>query len=184
MYSKIGSLPKHRYVWVDTRFTHEEPCGFVRVNWFGLVAHPGRVWGCNVMFEFGGVYREIPPHALAFRPDPQPDWSVSQAQLWDCYGEGWTAHEYTALRGLRCSAKIGGELYPGDYLFTVAPIGDGFSEAPEQSKEFKFIALDNGRLTIQPTNRVLFEDRSFTDFSGPVPRLKLQTDVFSCESGN
>jgi hypothetical protein len=181
MNTKIGSLPYHRYVWVDSRFTHEEPVGWVRAEWFGLVSHPGRVWGCNVMFSFGGVYREIPPHAVAFCPDPEKKWAVNQAQLWDCYGVKWWAHEYTALRSLRCRARIRGKDYGGMYLFTVAPCEDGFSEAPEQSKEFKFIALDNGRLTIQPTNRVIFEDRSFTDPEEKIPKLKLQTEWWSCE---
>jgi hypothetical protein len=42
-----------------------------------------------------------------------------------------------------------------------------------------FLELDNGRLTIQPTNKVVFEDRSFT--AGVVPRLKVQTETWSCE---
>jgi hypothetical protein len=71
--------------------------------------------------------------------------------------------------------------HPGPYLFTAVPIGDGFSDAPDQAKEFMFIWLDNDRLTIQPTNRVLFEDRSFTDASHGVPRLRLQSEIYSCE---
>jgi hypothetical protein len=182
MNTKIGSLPKHNYVWVDTSYTHEEPIGWVPAMWFGLVSHPSRVWGCNVMFTFGGVYREVPPHAISFLPQPtEKNWNVNQAQLWDCYGINWSAHEYTALRGMSCKAYILGKEYKGVYLFTVAPCEDGFSEAPEQSKEFKFIALDNGRLTIQPTNRVVFEDRSFTNSEERIPKLKLQTEWWSCE---
>jgi hypothetical protein len=64
----------------------------------------------------------------------------------------------------------------------VAPIGDGFSAVPEQAKEFHFLHLENGRLTIQPTNRIVYEERSFT--TGPLafPRgLARQTEVYSCE---
>jgi len=179
MKSYIGSLPKHRYVFVDSRFTHEEPCGFVPAVWFGLVSFPGRVWGCNVMLECGAVYRSLPPHALSFIEEPEP-WPIRNSQLWDCYGTDWSAEEYTYLRGLRLKCKIGGELFSGSYLFTIAPMNDGFSEAPEQSKEFMFCELDNGRLTIQPTNKVIFEDISFTT-DEKVPRLKLQTEVYSCE---
>ena len=73
--------------------------------------------------------------------------------------------------------------YTGTYLFTVAPVGDAYSAVPEQAKEFVFVKLDNGRLTIQPTNHVVFRDRSFTtndamDF--PVG-LKRQTETWSCE---
>ena len=44
MNTVIGSLPKHQYVWVDSRFTHKDPVGFVPAVWFGLVSHPGRTW--------------------------------------------------------------------------------------------------------------------------------------------
>lgn len=178
---QIGSLPKHRYVWVDSAFTHAEPCGFVPAVWFGLVSIPGRMWGCNVMFESGAVYRSVPPQAIAFSPHPVTDWTAQKAELWDCYGYQWHATEYTYLRGLRCLAFIDNEKYDGSYMFTAVPIGDGFSDAPEQAKEFMFIELDNSRLTIQPTNRVRFIDRSFTDESQEVPRLRLQTEVYSCE---
>jgi hypothetical protein len=42
-----------------------------------------------------------------------------------------------------------------------------------------FIELENGRLTVQPTNKVVFEERSFT--AGTTPKLKLQTETWSCE---
>ena len=70
----------------------------------------------------------------------------------------------------------------GVYLFTAAFIDDGFTRAPDQQKEFSFIELeDSGRLTIQPTNRILFEDRSFTVDTGPPKDLVTQTEVWSCE---
>ena len=181
MNCQIGSLPRHQYVWVDSSFTHEEPCGFVPAVWFGLVSIPGRMWGCNVMFESGAVYRSVPPHALSFSPTPHLDWRPDDAQLWDCYGYDWHATEYTYLRGMQCDALIKNSEHLGTYLFTAAPIGDGFSDAPEQAKEFMFIRLYNDRLTIQPTNRVLFEDRSFTNASRGVPRLRLQSEIYSCE---
>jgi len=56
-----------------------------------------------------------------------------------------------------------GSEHDGHYLFTLVPIGDAFSAAPEQSKEFYFVQLDNGRYTSQPTNQVLIEDKSFVD---------------------
>jgi hypothetical protein len=67
----------------------------------------------------------------------------------------------------------------GEYLFSTAHLHDGWSDAPEQDKEFIFVKLNNGRLTIQPTNRVRFIDRSFT--TEALPRLKVQETVYSCE---
>lgn len=182
MNSLIGSIPKHQYIWVDSNFTHKKPCGFVRAIWFGLVSFPGRTWGFNVMFETGAVYRSVPPHAISFYENPEEKfWNIDEAQRWDCYGTDWTAVEYEYLKGLKCSCIIKDTLrLDGEYLFTIAPMNDGFSNYPEQSKEFKFIKLNNGRITIQPTNKVLFRDISFTEVL-QVPELKLQTETYSCE---
>jgi len=180
MNSFLGSIPRHQYVWVDSNFTHKKPSGFVPAVWFGLTSFPGRVWGFNVMFENGAVYRNIPPHAISFSEKPEKDWNVNKAQLWDCYGYDWSAIEYTYLKGLKCACKINDAHLHGQYLFTVAPIEDGFSNSPSQSKEFKFIQLDNDRITIQPTNKVIFIDKSFTE-EGALDELKLQTRVWSCE---
>ena len=101
MNTLIGSLPKHQYVWVDSNFTHRAAIGFVPAVWFGLVSHPGRMWGCNVMLESGAVYRGLPLHALAHDRYPEDGWQPEHAQAWDCYGYEWTATEYTFLRSLR-----------------------------------------------------------------------------------
>jgi hypothetical protein len=68
----------------------------------------------------------------------------------------------------------------GRYMFTAIPMLDGFSLEPEQSKEFYFIQLDNGRYTAQPTNHVLVQDKSFITKS-EWPRLKRQTEVWSVD---
>ena len=179
----LGSLPKHQYVWVDTRFTHREPIGFIPAVWFGLVSHPGRMWGCNVMFENGAIYRNLPLHALANRPDPEKNWDEPLAQRWNCYGTGWSATEYVYLKGYKCNARCANDVsVQGTYLFTVAPVGDAFSESPDQSKEFTFVKLINGRFTVQPTDYLIFEDKSFTTHQWEWPRIfKRQTQTYSCE---
>lgn len=179
-FTLVGELPRHRYVWVDTEFTHSEPAGFVRAVWFGLVSYPGRLWGCTVMLQSGAVYRNLPPHAVAFKEGVKGH--LHDSQYWDCYGEGFTVIEYTYLAGLRCRVRFSGGEAGGVYLFTVAPVGDGFSAVPEQAKEFAFIELYDGALTIQPTNRVLFEERAFTTKGAEWPKdLRRQTEVWSCE---
>lgn len=183
MKSFIGSIPFHKYIWVDSSFTHSKPRGFIPAVWFGLCSFPGRAWGLNVMLECGAVYRGVPPHAISFLEETnKKDWGVDDAQLWDCYGYDWSTEEYTYLKGLTCKAIIKNEVYNGSYLFTVAPMLDGFSAAPEQSKEFKFIELDNGRLTIQPTNKVIFVDKSFTEEAAEFPHLRLQRETYHCEN--
>lgn len=181
-YTLVGELPRHIYCYVDSNFTHQEPCGFVPCVWFGLVSYPGRMWGCTVMLEGGAIYRNIPSHAIAFKEWAEPCWLQADAQTWDCYGERFTTIEYTYLTGLDCKAKCADAEIEGSYLFTAAPIGDGFSAYPEQAKEFCFIKLDNGRLTIQPTNHVVFRERSFTDNKLEFPSgLNRQTAIWSAE---
>jgi hypothetical protein len=106
---------------------------------------------------------------------------MADAQRWDCYGWQWTANDYPYLSGQRVIARHRGAFeQPGDYLFSVAPANDGFSAEPGQNKEFTFIALDNGRLTIQPTDYVLFADLSFCKPEWP-RGMKRQTEIHSAE---
>ena len=178
-YSQAGQLPHHQYCLVDASFISSRT-GFIPCVWFGLVSIPGRMWGCTIMLQCGAVYRAVPPHALAFQENPELDWRVDHAQRWDCYGSEFSTIEYTYLRGVGVIAKnCDGESF-GEYLFTVAPIDDGFSRHPEQAKEFMFIKLDNGRLTIQPTDKVLFCDDSFATPEWPTD-LKTTTEIYSCE---
>jgi len=172
----IASLPIHKYVWVDSSFIRKAGTGFEPAVWFGLVSIYGRAWGLNVMLECGAIYRNLPPHAVAFRKDPEP-WAITDAQMWDCYADRFQLHEYAYLRDMTVKTKND----IGTYLFTAAFIDDAFTRMPEQGKEFSFIELENGRLTIQPTNRILFEDRSFTIDTGPPKDIVTQTEVWSCE---
>ena len=69
-----------------------------------------------------------------------------------------------------------------EYLFSVAPVEDAFSYYPEQAKEFTFVKLKNDRLTIQPTDFTLFNEKSFTDGKMEFPKgVKRQTKVHHCE---
>jgi len=184
-FSGIGELPTHQYVWVDSRFTHATAHGFIPAVWYGLVAHPGRMWGCTVLLgDSGACYRNLPPHALATGLLPEPAWTPQDAQRWDCYGYTFSAHAYRYLKELDVDVRTNGRILPGRYLFSVAPLGDGFSEYPGQAKEFTWVALNNGRLTCQPTNHVRFHERSFTSSTarGQFPKgLRRQTEVFTCE---
>lgn len=182
MYNLVGELPRHIYCYVDSSYTHKKPSGFLPCVWFGLVSYPGRVWGCNVMLECGAIYRSVPTHAIVFSDKPRKTWSAKDAQTWDCYGSGFTTIEYKYLHTLHCKVLANGKRYEGQYLFTAAPIGDGFSAVPDQAKEFTFVSLLNGRLTVQPTNHIVFRERSFTDNKLEFPQgLKRQSDIWSAE---
>ena len=162
IYSKSGDIPIHQYCYVEQKYiTGGEMDGVEPCVWFGIVAYTGRVWGCQVMLKCGAVYREVPIHALSFSKEPY-SWTTELAQQWDCYGNEFSTLCYKYLYGLDVKARCGFEEHEGKYLFTAVPVGDAYSEAPDEAKEFAFIQLDNGRITCQPTNRLLFIDKSFT----------------------
>ena len=55
MNTKIGALPTHRYIWIDSEYTHEKPVGPVEAMWVGLTSIPSRAWGINVILREGGA---------------------------------------------------------------------------------------------------------------------------------
>jgi hypothetical protein len=181
----VGNIPNHQYIWIDSQFTHKDPIGFIPAVWFAMNSVVGRTWGIHVMLESGAFFRNLPPQAISFTHNPQEsNWTAQDAQKWDCYSQNWTSIQYEYLSGLTCKAVIDdNRTLMGSYLFSVCPLDDGFTAYPEQAKEFMFIALDNGRLTIQPTNRVVFQDKSFTvnpDMSIP-KGLKVSKEIYSVE---
>jgi hypothetical protein len=178
IYSGAGPLPRHTYCYVQpSTFGNDK---WERVAWFGLVSHPGRTWGCHVMLECGAVYRNVPLHRLSYKTT-DTQWRPDQAQTWDCYGHHFSVVEYLFLEAVPVRVKLRDKSeYNGRYLFTAIPMLDGFSLEPEQSKEFYFIALENGRFTAQPTNHVLVKDKSFvTEITWP--KLKRQTETWSVD---
>jgi hypothetical protein len=131
------------------------------------------------MLECGAVYRNLPPHAIAFHKYPEPYWKLQQAQVWDCYGTEFDVIKYDYLADL--TARYDGTDDKATCLFTACPHGDGFSAVPEQSKEFMFMKTEHDRLLIRPTNMVLFEERSFTADTGWPTDILTSTKVWNCE---
>ena len=123
--------------------------------WVGLTSIPSRTWGINVILREGGaLYRNIPPNAVRFKEEAIENWRIEESQLWNCYSYNFSILQNPILTGLQVTAKVGPNILKGTYLFSTTHLFDGWSDSPEQDKEFIFIELTNGRLTIQPTNRV------------------------------
>lgn len=179
LYTHSGSLVTHQYVWIepDAIGKHE----WLRGVWFGITCFPGGAFGCHILLECGAVYRNVPLHKIAAEKGAPP-WKPSQAQTWDAYGYQFSMIEYQFLTGMDARANLqDGTEHEGSYLFTLIPVGDAFSAAPEQAKEFYFLRLDNGRYTAQPTNQVLIEDRSFVNKLEWPTFLNRQRGWFSAE---
>lgn len=178
LYTHAGALPAHQYVWVEPDAIGKHD--WLQGVWFGITSYPGRAFGCHVLFENGAVYRNVPLHQLASRKTDSK-WTAADAQTWDAYGWQFSLIDYPYLSSMNARAKVRDEEHGGHYLFTLVPVGDAFSAAPTQSKEFYFLQLQNGRYTAQPTNRVLIEDRSFVDKLEWPTCLRRQDDWHSAE---
>ena len=180
LYTGSGNLPHHIYCYVDSSFIRKnaEPNTYEPCIWFALHSKAGYSWGCHVMLECGAVYRGLPAHAIAFNTNPEADWKLHDTQVWDCYGDQFSVIKYDYLHGQR--AEIRSNNLFGRYLFTAIPMYDGFTQHPSQSKEFMFIELDNGRLTIMPTNELRFHDKSYTEGDWPTD-IKLSETVYRVE---
>jgi hypothetical protein len=183
-YTYFGDIPKHQYCYVLSEFISENKGEVWACVWFGIVSQLGRAWGLNVLLESGAVYRNLPPHAIRFG-NKQNDWTIEQAQLWDCYSQDFAVIEYKFLKEMGVFCRVCGETIAGQYLFTAAFLNNGFSEEPTQNKEFIFVKLDNGCLTVQPTNKVLFYDKSFVEIDEKNVQfpnnLRLQSEKWSVE---
>ena len=177
LFTASGSLPRHQYVWVDGTFMGSE--GWHPAVWFGLHSQPGRAWGCTILLECGAIYRDLPLHALAFQKEAG-EWALPQAQNWDCYGWQFSLHAYDYLEGMSGLVRAGDLEVAATYLFTAIPVGDPYTHHPGQAKEFLFMRTEGGRITAQPTNRVLLRDASFTTHL-EWPRLQRNETIYSCE---
>lgn len=180
LFTGSGNIPHHIYCWVDSSFVRKnsKPNTYEQCIWFAIHAKAGYSWGCHVLLECGAVYRGLPPHALAFSKNPERKWALSDTQLWDCYGDQFSVIVYDLLDGQRVEIRSSGLF--GHYLFTVVPMYDGFTKEVSQAKEFAFIQLDNGRLTIMPTNEFRFHDKSYTEGDWPID-IKLNTSKWRIE---
>lgn len=161
LYTHAGALITHQYVWIEPDAIGKH--GWLRGVWFGITCFPGRAFGCHILLENGAVYRNVPLHQIS-AVEGAPTWSASQAQTWDAYGYQFSIIEYPFLANMNARVCLQDSTeVNGHYLFTLVPVGDPYSAAPEQSKEFYFVQLENGRYTSQPTNQVLVEDKSFVN---------------------
>lgn len=174
------NLPFHVYGFVRRGFLSAgERDGWEPAIWYGMTLPRNRAVGLNVMLQSGSaLYRELPPHAWTFS-ESVPEWGVTDAQMWDCFGGDAQAIEYDYLRELPVTVSASKER--GTYLFSIEFANNGFSRYPAQSKALHAIRLDSGLLTFQAGNHLTFYDSSFTDLDADCSWLKRQTEVWGVE---
>lgn len=152
---------------------------------FGLASIPGQVPLFHFLMEDGGIWWRMPIAAFcqhACQPLP-----LSELMMWDSFSRfpAVTRFEMLANKRLVYRSRSNVKRW-GRYLFTIdwsAPDGTGFSETPGQHKCGHVIALDDGNFAIQPNNRVLLFEPSYTpQFEKPILERLVSDRIYSVET--
>jgi hypothetical protein len=152
---------------------------YVPIMVFGARSRAGRALEFHVMTDSGMQFLGLPVHALCSKPCDKPE--LVNVALWDCFGEEFTVTKFDFLEDLRCQYKSeDGKLYKGQYKMTFDWTNNAFSDEPSQRKNAHLIELDSGNYALQPNNRTLWRDPSFT-IEKPSLDWKVNTHVFSSE---
>ena len=156
---------------------------------FGVASIKGRSPLFHFMMEDGGIWWRMPIHAFCWKEDA-PQQELDELVLWDSftYHVGVTA--FPILKNKTCKFTSRRRVqYSGRYLFTLdwgssTDMSDtdfGLSEFPSQHKCGHFIQMDNGNFAIQPNNRLIMHDPSFTVKEDIVINRKYNTTLWTAE---
>jgi hypothetical protein len=192
MANHVADIPQPMYAYVNSAYLHNHTTHGEWLDcWiYGLSALPGRAWGLSIMMQDGSTFQHLPVVAFSRNASGEKDHyhTLSELQVWSCYGQDFATHEYGALSELAVRAYLGEDQWEvGRYWFTAAPYGDHYARTPDQHKHFNFVWLDCGALASLPGNRLLFSDPSFTTKLpawGERPRYIVNTRYYYPERDN
>lgn len=161
---------------------------FVSAILIGVKSIQNRALGFHVVTDFGGVFWNLPIHAICWLGKSSPR-GLQELELWNCFSNTFSIKSFFFLEGRRCAYRtIQNHWSYGEYLFTIDWCSDdtgldvSFAETPDESKCGHFIKLDNGNFALQPNNRLKFEDPSFITKPFPEkPDFKVNTHLWQTE---
>jgi hypothetical protein len=116
--------------------------------------------------------------------DPSDKKPLDYLQLWDCFGESVTVttYEYLAQSRVQVVFKDGTKEW-GNYMMTFDWYNNPYSQEPTQYKAAHLIKLDDGNFALQPNNRLVWKDMSFTTKPFPdKPDWKVDNKDWVCEA--
>ncbi len=172
----------------DQQDSHDQyfPCVI-----FGVATIPDRAPLFHFMMEDGGIWWRMPIHAFCTQPDT-PEADLHDLVLWNSFSPFITVTVFDQMRSMRMSYKTrGGETVKGTYMLTFdwhnpeVNIGNyGYSENVGQHKCGHLIQRDDGNYAIQPNNRVLIKDPSYTTKTEPVIDRLINTHLYTVEDAD
>jgi len=136
---------------------------------FGVSSVQNRSPLFHFMMEDGGIWWRMPINAFCTKPDI-PEEDIHNLVLWNSFSPFITVTKFANLSNMRMTyidrtkTKV-----KGKYLFTLDwhnpdsnRLDDGYSENPGQHKCGHVIEREDGNYAIQPNNRCLVLEPSFT----------------------
>jgi hypothetical protein len=160
---------------------------FVPCLVFAVDSVAGHAIGWDVLTDFGGMFARLPISSFVHQKDA-PNLPLDWLELWNNFSYQVEAHEYEAIRNVRCSVLLKNrEWYLGTYMFTLSWFGSAYAEYPGDGgfKRAHIIRLDNGCFAAQPNNRIKWHEPSFCVEAFPeIPDFKTNEHVWVCEVGD
>ena len=130
---------------------------------FGVQSIEGRALTFHILMNNGAMRSRVPIHMLCSKDDA-PLHELHYLQLWDCFGNDISVTKFNYLDEMRVQVMFKDKQTQwGSYVMTFDWYNNSSSEEPTQYKCGHFIRLDDGNFTIQPNNRLMWKDMSFTD---------------------
>jgi len=156
---------------------------------FGMTSIPAQAPLFHFIMEDGGLWWRMPIHAFCWKED-SPQQELDELVLWDSFSYHVSVTSYPVLRNHTCKFISRRRVeYTGRYLFTLDWAGSTdsgdtdftLSEFPSQHKCGHFIKMDNGNFAIQPNNRLVMHDPSFTIKKDLVIHRKYNETLWTAE---
>jgi hypothetical protein len=158
---------------------------------FGVASVQSRSPLFHILMEDGGLWWRLPISAFCSKPGvPQED--LHNLVLWNSFSPNITVTKFANLANMRMAyidrtkTKIHGK-----YLFTLDwhnpdynRLDVGYSETPSQHKCGHVIQRDDGNFAIQPNNRVLLFEPSFTTKDKLVIDRLVNTHLYDVEDAS
>ena len=136
---------------------------------FGVASLPDRAPVFHFLMEDGGIWWRMPINAFC-AAENTPEANIYDLVLWNSFSPNITVTIFSQLTDMKMRyLNRHNEPIVGNYLFTLdwhSPetnyLNFGYSENPGQHKCGHVIQREDGNYAIQPNNRVIVFDPSFT----------------------
>jgi hypothetical protein len=136
---------------------------------FGVASVQNRSPLFHFLMEDGGIWWRMPINAFCTKPNT-PEVDIHDLVLWNSFSPFISVTRFANLANMRMQYRNRHkEIVKGKYLFTLDwhnaesnRLDDGYSESPGQHKCGHVIEREDGNFAIQPNNRVLLFEPSFT----------------------